>query len=164
MNGEEKEKLKKKAIERYGLTDNCRRAGFILDDGKMLDFGKGDEKYRVTEHETIGTIDPSNMASGLTGINRFIDKTESIRISTLGKSNIYGIPKQLTKKQEDKIEDCICQTKPNYLGAEKYDNISSGVWKSIYEDFDTSGDCIEDSKELKKKIAKIQRESKAKNK
>lgn len=40
----------------FGVTDSCRRAGFILRDGSMLDFGEGRGLGRVRDHSDVTHI------------------------------------------------------------------------------------------------------------
>lgn len=156
---EKKEKLKKDAIKHFGLTDNCRKAGFILDDGKMLDFTDlYDPNGERMDHTMIGQIQDKEISKP----DDFIEKTDSIRFYQTKKSMAIDIPDKVTKAQLDKVEDCICQNKGKYLIVSRYEQKEYGypMFKRITEDFDSSGDCMQDSKELKKRVAKIDRRKK----
>ena len=43
----------KLAVEKYGLTDDIVEAGYIMPDGKMLDFSGGHDGHRTLEHRDI---------------------------------------------------------------------------------------------------------------
>lgn len=168
-NGEEKEKLKerlkKKSIDYFGLTEDCSKGGFILEDGKMLDFSNrfytGEKgSFKRLEHDTIGFVDPPNTKTGITGIAKYIEDTGSIRFINNRHLNYIEIPEGITKKQYDKMEDCICMNKPKHFAVDKTEEVQPSVMQTHGEDFDSSGDCVEDFKELKKQIAKIERRKK----
>ncbi len=54
---EKQEKHIDKAKEIFGITDNCGRAGYIIYDGEMLDFGgpseKSDRRESYQHHSEI---------------------------------------------------------------------------------------------------------------
>ena len=50
---EKTEDVFNRAIEEYGTTSSSRRAGYMLPDGRYLDFSEG-QGYRVTDHRNVG--------------------------------------------------------------------------------------------------------------
>lgn len=85
-----KKKLVDKAVEVFGTTTNCKEAGYILEDGRMLDFsGKkqgGEAGSRNLDHrEIVEAYDlPSAGLSGDDAMDYFTKSTNSIRFSTHG--------------------------------------------------------------------------------
>ena len=70
-----------RAVEIFGLTDDYEEAGYILADGRMLDFsGKnmgGRGGTRSLDHRDICDVD--TLHSGSAGMDEFMDATGSIR-------------------------------------------------------------------------------------
>ncbi len=68
------------AIDLFGLTDDPREAGYILPDGRMLDFsGKnqgGQPGVRALDHRDVNAI---MSAGGTEGMNEFMRSTGAIR-------------------------------------------------------------------------------------
>lgn len=114
-----KEKLVKSAVDRFKHTYDCREAGFILEDGSMLDFsGKrkgGTPRTRSMDHREIcDAFDTGD--KGIEGgecLDSFERIANAIRFGTYGswdrghdmivQMNTYQHP---TAKQLKKIESC----------------------------------------------------------
>ena len=73
-----------KAIQRFGLTENINEAGYLLPDGRMLDFsGKkegGTAGYRSYDHRQISEIGvPEINGKHLSPMTLFAENTKSLR-------------------------------------------------------------------------------------
>ena len=81
--------LIEKAIQLYGLTTNPKEAGFILPDGKMLDFSEGRRNDRSLDHRNVVRLldDADEYTSehsrkGITdAMEEFMRRTGAIRVS-----------------------------------------------------------------------------------
>lgn len=100
-----------KAIAVMGITENPYEAGFILEDGTMLDFSgksQGDRAgVRNLEHNEISAI-LEDIPSGIEAKYIFVQKTNAIRMSLRSNSDLrvfLGIKQTPTGKQWDKIEE-----------------------------------------------------------
>lgn len=107
-----KENVKEAAIKYFGLTNNIYEAGYILDDGRMLDLSgrhyasgykdgkpvKGQPDYlkgsRAVDHRELGEDIPLEK-SGTDKMTEFMHKTNSMRFHNLGDqiaANTVGMP------------------------------------------------------------------------
>jgi hypothetical protein len=60
------------AVEQFGTTSEFERAGYILPDGKMLDFARND-KIRDTDHrEIMSVFGPAEVSEGTDALNKFL--------------------------------------------------------------------------------------------
>ncbi len=60
------------AVEQFGTTSEFERAGYILPDGKMLDFARND-KTRDTDHrEIMSVFGPAEVSEGTDALNKFL--------------------------------------------------------------------------------------------
>ena len=60
------------AVEQFGTTSEFERAGYILSDGKMLDFARND-KTRDTDHrEIMSVFGPAEVSEGTDALNKFL--------------------------------------------------------------------------------------------
>ena len=79
-----------KAIERFNVTKDPNKAGFVLSDGRMLDFSDGQETRDLTHDSVFEVMPPMpDPAEGYTNFHKqyvvpFMQSTESIRISKDG--------------------------------------------------------------------------------
>lgn len=64
------EYFRKKAIKEFHFTTNFNEAGYLLPDGKMLNFSGGERNHRYRDHREIGTIYESTQ--GAAALNRFM--------------------------------------------------------------------------------------------
>lgn len=106
---EKQTNLGKKAAEEFGLTDSIEEAGYILDDGKMLDFsGKaegGPAGVRYMDHRQIERIHDAGYdqgeVMGTRSLNMYdyMNKTGALRVSDNGNSISINFTKPLTRKQ-----------------------------------------------------------------
>lgn len=107
----DQKKLLKKAIESYGLTDDCLKGGFILSNGEMLDFTDPEDTFRKKEHVYIEKILPHVQSQcdyyRFPPIYEFMKNTNSVRLNTASEIAIQMTNhNKLTRKQKETIEYC----------------------------------------------------------
>ena len=164
-----KEKLIAEAIKEFGFTDSCTRAGYILPNGEMLDFGDKEhpEKDRRNKlHEEIRKvyktlkIEPkkegfdSDYPEGLQYLDDFVKETDSVRLSYTFSTGVETrVENKITKNQWDTIEYCTC-TKPE-SDRDKYGSFVD-LYRYTEDGWDRVSisaketDCVEETKTLKK--------------
>ena len=59
-----KKYIVKKAKEKFGLTENILEAGYVLDDGSLLNFSGGDEAERNLDHRKVIELYGKHIGSG----------------------------------------------------------------------------------------------------
>jgi hypothetical protein len=128
----------KKAKSEFGITTNPREAGYILDDGTVLDFsGKregGPANERYMDHREVQSLyDDLQQTAAMT---KFMDDTNAVRIS-VGKDglvliDITGI-KPLSEKQVTKIKQISARKESVVI--DYYDNINSSK-AAAHKEFD----------------------------
>ena len=64
------EYFRNKAIKEFRYTTNFNEAGYLLPDGKMLNFSGGERNHRYRDHREIGTI--YEATHGAAALNRFM--------------------------------------------------------------------------------------------
>lgn len=70
--GGKPEYRRKLAVEQFGTTDRFEQAGYILPDGRMLDFAQNDS-IRDTDHrEILGVFGPAEVSNGAEALNEFL--------------------------------------------------------------------------------------------
>ena len=72
--------LTEKAIKRYGVTDEINKAGFIMPDGKMLNFSRNGN-VRDTEHRRINLTMGGSDVNDFGPMYDFMNKTGAIRLT-----------------------------------------------------------------------------------
>jgi hypothetical protein len=78
-----------RAVKRFGITHDPNEAGYVLPDGRLLDFSNGESGERIITHEI------ADKAIGLAedaGHNGFLGKTNSVRMNTPGAVEFIGKP------------------------------------------------------------------------
>ena len=127
--GNTKDELIKRAIDHFGLTDYCQEAGFILDDGSMLDFSGKSEGApagtRWRDHREITFIFDIEVEQQLETLDRtdlmtlFMERTNAIRYSmNKTKRGTYDLIIDLetfhspTRQQQRRLEQC-CLDNPD---------------------------------------------------
>jgi len=119
MDKDDLKELIKNAKKTFGLTNSCSRAGYILPDGSMIDFGDPYDKNRderTFEHWMIGKAlkeDYPTTAEEMNDLNlaigEFVERTNSIR--AIGGGTVYGVDlpyEEVTREQWNRVEDCSC--------------------------------------------------------
>ena len=172
---DKQKKLIDKAKEIFGITDECKRAGYILPDGEMLDFGNPDSQrnrgYRYREHSDIWEAYmpfpeikqiKRNGYCFFNYIDQWLKETGSIRMSGTTANSIIGYemfqPNTPTKKQLETLEYCNCIELPEKILMEftKCNNEGRHIPKIFSER--VSHDCVEPINSLNSKIKKWKQE------
>lgn len=65
------EYFRRKALRAFKTTRNFNEAGYLLPDGKMLDFSGGERNHRYRDHREIGEI--YEATQGANALNRFLN-------------------------------------------------------------------------------------------
>ena len=65
------EYFRKKALEAFKTTTNFNESGYLLPDGKLLNFSGGERNHRYWDHREIGEI--YEATSGTAALNRFLN-------------------------------------------------------------------------------------------
>ena len=65
------EYFRKKALKAFKTTANFNEAGYLLPDGKMLNFSGGERNHRYRDHREIGEI--YEATNGVYALNRFLN-------------------------------------------------------------------------------------------
>ena len=107
--------LEDRARDIFGLTDNIAEAGWLLDNGDMLDFsGKregGSAGVRNLDHRDIGRAFLDDEATDLITINYFADQTRAMRVSYFGRtgeeSTNIDIYRKPTQAQWDIVREMV---------------------------------------------------------
>ena len=60
------------AVEKFGTTDTFERAGYILPDGKMLDFAQNGQSRDTDHREIMDVFGPAEVTEGTDALNRFL--------------------------------------------------------------------------------------------
>ena len=173
---EKQKKLIDKAKEIFGTTEHCSRAGYILPDGEMLDFGNPDRKHngggiRYQDHSEVWQV-----YSHFPEIKRidgkvcfrhnyndqFLLETGAIRFSATSHYQMTGEmfqPNTPTRKQLETLEFCNCTLLPTekiIIELAKCNKEGKYVPKTFSER--VSHDCVEPINDLNKKIKEWKRE------
>ena len=70
--GGKPEYRRKLAVEQFGTTDHFERAGYILPDGRMLDFAQNDSTRDTDHREILGVFGPAEVSNGTEALNEFL--------------------------------------------------------------------------------------------
>ena len=70
--GGKPEYRRKLAVEQFGTTDRFARAGYILPDGRMLDFAQNDSTRDTDHREILGVFGPAEVSNGTEALNEFL--------------------------------------------------------------------------------------------
>ena len=70
--GGKPEYRRKLAVEQFGTTDHFERAGYILPDGRMLDFAQNDSTRDTDHREILGVFGPAEVPNGTEALNKFL--------------------------------------------------------------------------------------------
>ena len=60
------------AKEQFGVTEEFRRAGYILPDGQMLDFAQNDRSQDTDHREILEVFGPAEVKNGTEALNEFL--------------------------------------------------------------------------------------------
>ena len=152
------EYFRKKAIKEFHFTTNFNEAGYLLPDGKMLNFSGGERNHRYRDHREIGTIYESTQ--GAAALNRFMsDGNIRIMAESPGIDITSGV--EPTAEQYDAIRKFVNSHgskegkffvdfsdkdgrpagKYSYQGAIRSDRVINDI-KYFYENGTTREQCI----------------------
>lgn len=164
-----KEKLVQKSKKTFGETFDCREAGYILEDGSMLDLsGKnegGTPKTRSYDHrEVCNIIDSAEKGiEGTQGMDFFERKANAIRFGLYGtfqrghdivaQINTYQTP---TEQQLKRIVKCCKLFEIDALNYDIYNDKGNLIESKTID----KPDCIKAVKQMKKALDKAKKESK----
>jgi hypothetical protein len=110
--------LEDAAREYFGITKDCNRAGYILRNGDMLDFGytKDGESNRYFDHSDVSVAfqeaDVPYTGNEFQATPQFIDDTGAMRYDNKLAYAEMNIKREPTKKQWETFETCQCLEKP----------------------------------------------------
>lgn len=94
------EYFRKKALKSFKTTTNFNEAGYLLPDGKLLNFSGGERNHRYRDHREIGEI--YEATQGAAALNRFMsDGNIRIMAESPGVDITSGV--EPTKEQYDAI-------------------------------------------------------------
>ena len=141
-----------RAKEIFGLTDDWNEAGYILDDGEMLDFsGKnegGSAGMRSRDHREIGQAFAGDTPSYTAGMVWFMDKARAIRMSLNYGGLMVDFAGPPTRAQRDLIESIGMQSEEVYWDVSRwYDADPEEGTEDRYIDIE-SGETSNDLEEI----------------
>lgn len=100
-----------RAAEYFGVTNNWNQAGYMLPDGRMLDFSAGQGPVRVIDHREIkDVIDIENDNTGREAMIQFMNYG-NIRMQQNG----IDVTQRLTDEQKQVISEFVRQTDDFYV-------------------------------------------------
>ena len=70
--GGKPEYRRKLAVEQFETTDRFEQAGYILPDGRMLDFAQNDSTRDTDHREILGVFGPAEVSNGTEALNEFL--------------------------------------------------------------------------------------------
>lgn len=126
--------LIQQSIKKYGTTEDIREAGFIMPDGKMLNFNMRGGNFRDTEHRRVGFL----TTEGYNGIDfgpmyDWMLKTGGVRV-TGNQNRLYAeFAGKPTTTQIKKLTDEYNQNR------DKYDSMIVSITMPGDEDFFRGG-------------------------
>ena len=107
----------KRAVELYGTTFNKYEAGYILPDGRMLDFSGKKEgaqpSQRSMDHREVGELYDTKFDTASEGMMKFVEDTGAVRvdfgkyhvgIDIIAKSTISEKQKEIIRKHTARVE------------------------------------------------------------
>ena len=98
------EYFRKKAIKEFHFTTNFNEAGYLLPDGRMLNFSGGERNHRYRDHREIGTI--YEATQGAAALNRFMSDG-NIRIMAESPGIDITVGVEPTPEQYDAIRKFV---------------------------------------------------------
>ena len=139
-----------RAVAEFGITTNPREAGYVLPDGRMLDFSRGTSNKRIDDHAAVGmVIVGSTDITGLADIRKFIRETGSIRLNVTGEMNVeigvlptpeqIGIINGIIQERSTFYYDILNPDGKGWYATGKIDNPTipklNEMWAEAYETF-----------------------------
>ena len=111
--GGKPEYRRKLAVEQFGTTDRFEQAGYILPDGRMLDFAQNDSTRDTDHREILGVFGPAEVSNGTEALNEFL-ADGNVRVMAEGPGVDIAAKTPPTEQQLKQIRAMVEQ-----LGSEK---------------------------------------------
>lgn len=94
------------AKERFGVTEDFKKAGYILPDGKMLNFAQS-ERTRDTDHRAIREVfGPAEVKTGTEALNEFL-LDGNVRVMAEGPGIDFSADTEPTAQQLEQIRKMV---------------------------------------------------------
>lgn len=112
-----KRNICKMVVKDYGTTDNLKNIGFIMPDGKTLDFGCGSDVHRNCSHSDVGMYiynrDPkaNQDKSPWILIREWQNECGGVRVGVSDLTLYLDVVQKPTSKQVEKMKDMVIQRK-----------------------------------------------------
>lgn len=167
-----KDQLNQEAKNHFGITQDCMRAGYILENGQFLDFGNPENKEskRLYDHMTISEIlkpiipsekwRSSDILEGRRvsqAVVFFKKNANAIRFSCDDTNLLIDISTPITRDQWSTIENCACHRPSLKTISFEWWNPIKGKQLETF-DIEVKGDCVGAYKELRRKIIQTARQ------
>lgn len=101
------------AKEQFGVTEEFRRAGYILPDGQMLDFAQNDRSRDTDHREILEVFGPAEVKTGTEALNEFL-LDGNVRVMAEGPGIDLSADAEPTAQQLEQIRNMVEQ-----LGGER---------------------------------------------
>ena len=111
--GGKPEYRRKLAVEQFGTTDRFERAGYILPDGRMLNFAQNDGTRDTDHREILDAFGPAEVPNGTEALNKFL-ADGNVRVMAEAPGVDIAVKTSLTEQQLRQIHAMVEQ-----LGSEK---------------------------------------------
>ena len=126
--------LIEKSIKKYGVTDDIRKAGFIMPDGKMLNMSMKGGNLRDTEHRRVAFLDTEGYDGIAFGpMYDWMIKTGGVRV-TGNRNRLYA--ELVGKPTSSQIQTIVDEYNQN---RDQYDSMIIGVTMPGDEEFMRQG-------------------------
>lgn len=166
-----KSNLVDRAKRKFGVTSNCQEAGFILENGAMLDFTgrkKGNTSgIHIHEHEDVSDIlKPANQLFPSEAIAFFQKQANAIRFGCRQypdktKNALYvqiEAKQKPTEQQLNRITQCCKLFEPGYMAVDIYEGGFMG--KRMHSESTDNPNCLMIAQKLKSDLEKAKKKEK----
>ena len=105
------------AKERFGVTEDFKKAGYILPDGKMLNFAQS-ERTRDTDHRAIREVfGPAEVKTGTEALNEFL-LDGNVRVMAEGPGIDLSADTEPTAQQMEQIRKMVDEQRGGRAGSD----------------------------------------------
>lgn len=94
------------AKEQFGVTEEFRRAGYILPDGQMLDFAQNDRSRDTDHREILEVFGPAEVKTGTEALNEFL-LDGNVRVMAEGPGIDLSADAEPTAQQLEQIRKMV---------------------------------------------------------
>ena len=94
------------AKEQFGVTEEFRRAGYILPDGQMLDFAQNDRSRDTDHREILEVFGPAEVKTGTEALNEFL-LDGNVRVMAEGPGIDLSADTEPTAQQLEQIRKMV---------------------------------------------------------